>query len=84
MGGALETLLRRMGAGHDGLAKVEQVLFGLAHQTEEDFALATTLPTKAVHDLLQGMLELLGLRLQRGRWRGPLSRDLRDELENFF
>jgi hypothetical protein len=84
MGGTLEPVLRRMGAGHDGLSKVEQVFFSLAHQAEEDFALATTLPTKAVHDFLQGVLELVGLRLQRGRWRVPLRRDLRDELEDFF
>ena len=84
MGGALETVLRRIGVCHEGLSQVEQVLFGLAHQAEEDFALAPTLPTKTMHELLQSTLELVGLRLQRGRWGGRLVRNLRDELEDFF
>jgi hypothetical protein len=84
MGGALETLLRGLCIGDDGLAKVEQLFFGLAYQTEEDGAVATALPTKAVHDLLEGTLEVVDVGLERERWRGPLRRDLRDQLEDFF
>lgn len=83
-GGALEALLGSLGQGDNGAAMRQELLFGLAHQADEDFALAAALAAKAAHDLRKGVVERLGLRLQQGRGRGALRRDSLDELEDFF
>jgi hypothetical protein len=45
----------------------EQARFRLAHQAQEDLALATTLATKAAHDLLEVFVEAVGMALERRR-----------------
>jgi hypothetical protein len=60
------------------------VPFGFAYQLEEDFALATALATKAVHDLLQALVQLLRLLTQDLGWRRALACDRLDEAQDFF
>ncbi len=72
--------LRLLGPGRNGLAEGQQVPFGLAHQRDEDFALAPTLPPKAPHNLLQGLVQLMRLVAQWGRGERRLPRDPLDEL----
>jgi hypothetical protein len=60
------------------------VLFGLADQLDEDFALAPALAAKAPHDLLQGLLQLLSRVFQSWSWEGALLADPLDEVEDFF
>jgi mannitol/fructose-specific phosphotransferase system IIA component (Ntr-type) len=60
------------------------VSFGGTHQLDEDFALASALATKAAHDLLQALAQLLRLLTQGlGRWRA-LACDRLDEAQDFF
>ena len=73
-----------LGPGRNATAQVQQVLFGLAHQRDEDFALAPAPAAKATHDLVQGLVELLSGVLQaRGRARALLA-DALDEVQEFF
>jgi len=72
--------LRLLGPGRNGLAEGQQVPFGLAHQRDEDFALAPTLPPKAPHNLLQGLVQFMRLVAQWGRGERRLPRDPLDEL----
>ena len=58
--------------------------FGVAHQRDEDFALASTLAAKAAHDLLQGLVQLLRLLTQGLGRRGAVARDRLDESQEFF
>jgi hypothetical protein len=48
----------------------------VTHQLDEYFALSTALAAKAAHDLVQVVLQLRGLRLQRGGAGGVLLRDV--------
>ena len=48
-----------LGPGLHATAQVQQALFGLTHQLDEDFALAPALTTKATHDFLQGLVQLM-------------------------
>lgn len=57
---------------------------GLAHQVDEDFALATALSAKAAHDLVQALAQLLGLLTQGLGWRRAWARDRLDEAKDFF
>ena len=57
---------------------------GLAHQLDEDLALAAALSAKAVHDLFQGPAELLALVTQGLGRRGALARDRLEESQGFF
>ena len=75
---------RLLGPGLNGPPEVQQVPFGLAHQRDEDFALAPALPTKASHDLVQGLTQLTSLMVQRGRGERGLLGDPFNELERFF
>ena len=84
MGGALEALLGSLGQGGNGTATFQQLLFSLAHQGDEDFALAATLAAKAAHDLGEGVLQALGLVLELGGPVVALLRDVVDERERFF
>ena len=73
-----------LGPGRNATAQVQQVLFGLAHQRDEDFALAPAPAAKATHDLVQGLVELLSGVLQaRGRARALLADPL-EEVQHFF
>ncbi len=75
---------RLLGPGLNGPAESQQVPFGLAHQRDEDFALAPALPTKTPHDLLQGLVQRMRLVAQWGRGERRLPRDPLDELQAFF
>ena len=57
---------------------------GLAHQVDEDFALATALSAKAAHDLFQALAQLLGLMTQGLGWRRVLVCDRLDVSKDFF
>ena len=78
-GGAAQLVL-----GGNKAAKLQELLFGLAHQCYEDFALTAALATKAAHNPLEGVVERLCVGLQRGRVRGALCRDGLDKVEDFF
>ena len=52
----------------NGLAKLQELLFRVAHQFHKDLALPTALAAKAPHDFFQLLVERLGL--ARGPWRG--------------
>ena len=80
----LESLLGALGKRHEGEATYQALLFRLAHQCHEDFALPAALSSKTAHDLLEGVGERVGLGLQRGRLRDALERDGLDEVEDFF
>src|SRR5438105_15260532 len=75
MGGVLEAMLRSLCQSDHGAATLSELLFRLAYQRHEDFALPATRPTKAAHALLQRVVERVGLALQRGRVRGTVGRD---------
>ena len=63
MGGLLEGLPRLLRQSGNGTADLQQLRFGVAHQLDEDFALAPALAPEAAHDLVQFVLPLRGLRL---------------------
>jgi hypothetical protein len=84
MGRRLEGLLRLLRQHPNGHPKLQKLRFGLAHQLHEDFALPPALAAKAVHDLLEVLLEGVGMGLQRCGARGALLRNVRDEVEDFF
>ena len=68
----------------NGLSKLEELLFRLAHQFHEDMALASALATKAPHDFGQFLVECLGLtREDRGAAAARLC-DVCDERQRFF
>ena len=73
-----------LGPGRNGTAQVQQVLFGLAHQRDEDFALAPALAAKATHHLLEVLAQLMYLVCQRGGGESALPGDPLDEVEAFF
>jgi hypothetical protein len=56
-----EHLLGLLRQGLNRRAQVQQLRFGLAHPFHEDFALAAALPAEAPHDLVQCLLEVVGL-----------------------
>ena len=84
MGGLLETMLRGLGESGNGTAHLQQLLFGLAHDRHQDFAVPATLAAKAAHAALEVVVECVGLRLHRGRLRGAGRGNGRDEVEDFF
>jgi hypothetical protein len=59
--GVVKELLRLQAKGMEGLAKGEELSFSLAHQGHEDTALPPALAAKTTHDLLQLLLEIVGL-----------------------
>ena len=63
MGGLVEGLLCFLRELSDGAADLQELPCGVAYQFHEDLALPPALATKAAHDLLEGVLKLLGLRL---------------------
>jgi hypothetical protein len=65
-------------------AQSQQVLFGLTYQFDEDFALAPALTTKATHDFLQGLVQLMSWVLQSGGRERALLTDPLDEVQDFF
>ena len=70
--------------GCDGLAKFEQVLFGLAYQLDKNATVASATATKATQDFFDLLLQAFGLALER---RGPpvaLLGDTFNQLKGFF
>jgi len=68
----------------DGFAKLQELLFSVAHQCHEDVPLPSALATKAPHDFFEFLLEALGLALElRGPAAAPLG-DAFNQLEGFF
>ena len=68
----------------DGLAKLQELLFSVAHQFHEDVPLPSALATKAPQDFLEFLLEALGLAREL---RGPAAASLGDacnQFERFF
>ena len=59
----LQGRLRQLSQGGDGFALIKELLFGLANQFNEDFALATAAATKAAHDFAEAQLQVLRLGL---------------------
>lgn len=84
MGRLPETVLRGLCQDGQGAATLQELLFCLAYERHEDFALPAALATKAAHDLREVVVERVRLGLQRGRLRGALRRDGLDEVEDFF
>jgi len=82
--GLAQEVLGLLGPGGNGTAQFKQLLFGLTHQRDEDFAVAPTLAAKAPHALLQRLVESLSGGLQsRGRDRA-LRADAFEEVQEFF
>ena len=73
-----------LGPGLYATVKIQQVLFGLAHQFDKDFALAPALTTKATHDFVQGLVQLMSWGLQSGGRERALLTDPLDEVQDFF
>jgi hypothetical protein len=60
----LQRCLSLLSQRGDGFAHLKELLFGLANQFDEDFALATTATAKATHDFAEALLQVLHLGLQ--------------------
>ena len=79
-----KTLLGLLGKSFDGLAKFQELLFGLANQLDKDMRLAPAAAAKAPHDFFDLLLEALGLLLELGRPAAALLSDVLDEFSRFF
>lgn len=84
LGRLVEALLGLLGQRGQGLPQLQQLLFGLADQLHEHFALPPALATTAAHDLLPLRLEVKGWGLQRCGSGGALRHEGPHELEDFF
>ena len=80
----MQARLGVLGPGLYATAQIQQVLFGLTHQFDKDFALAPALTTKATHDFLQGLVQLMSWVLQPGGRERALLTDPLDEVQDFF
>ena len=80
----MQARLGVLGPGLYATAQSQQVLFGLTHQFDKDFALAPALTTKATHDFLQGLVQLMSWVLQSGGRERALLTDPLDEVQDFF
>jgi len=74
-----KTLLGLLGKGFDGLAKFQELLFGVANQLDKDMRVAPAAAAKAPHDFVDLVLEAVGLLLELGRPAAALLRDVLDE-----
>ena len=74
-GRLVEEIVRFLGPGLNATAQVQQLLFRLAHQCDEDFALAPALPAKATHNLFEVLAQLLHVVLQCCGGQAALSGD---------
>ena len=84
MDGTCKTRLGGLCQSNDGLSDIEQAGFRVADQPQEHFTLATTLAAKTAHDLLEVVVETLGLVLQRRGLCDTLRGEVRNEVEDFF
>jgi hypothetical protein len=68
----------------DGLAKLQELVFRLAHQFHEDVTVPSALAAKASHDFFQLLVEAMGLvRELRGPAAAPRG-EACNQLERFF
>jgi hypothetical protein len=77
-------LLGVLPKGGDGLAKLQELLFRVAHQFHEDVPLPSTLAPKAPHDFFELLLQALSLAREL---RGPAAAvlcDMFNQFEGFF
>jgi hypothetical protein len=74
-----KTLLGLLGKACDGLAKFQELLFGLANQLDKDMCLAPATAAKGPHDFFDLLLEAVGLLLEVGRPAAALLSDVLDE-----
>jgi hypothetical protein len=82
--GLVKELLGLSSKRLDGRAECQELPFGVAHQRDEDAALPPALAAKTPHDLLQLLLQTLGLASQVD---GPTAASLGetfDDLKGFF
>ena len=84
LGALVQEVFGLLGPRLDRLAQAQQVPFGLAHQLDEDFALAPALTAEASHDFLQTLMQLMSLRAQGGGGASALAADALDEMKGFF
>src|SRR6516165_4680905 len=68
----------------DVFAQIKELLFGLANQFDEDFALATTAATKAAHDFAEALLQVLHVGVQSRAATTARLGDVDNEVERFF
>jgi hypothetical protein len=73
-----------LGPRLNGIAQVQQLPLGLAHQLDKDFALASALTAEPPHHLLQTLMQLMGLRAQGRGGNGALLAHALDEVKVFF
>ncbi len=59
----LQARLGLLAQGCDILSHIKELLFGLANQFDEDFALTATATAKAAHDLAETLLQVFNLDL---------------------
>ena len=79
-----QEVLRLLPQGGNGLTKLEELLFRVAHQSHKDMALASALAAKAPHDFGEFLVECLRLtREDRGAAAARLC-DMGDERKRFF
>ena len=79
-----QEMLGLLPQGWNGLAKLQELRFRLAHQLYKDLALPTTLAAKTSHDFFQFLVERLGLACENRGAAAVLLRDGCDALKNFL
>jgi hypothetical protein len=79
-----QELLSPLPQGVDRLAKCQEPPFGVAHQGHEDPALSPALAAKTTHDLVDLLLQAVGLGPQLGGLAAASPGDAVDEFKGFF
>src|SRR5918992_1190810 len=80
----VQALLHGPSQGQDLASTLQQLRLGLAYQRHKHFSHPSTLPADAAHHLLEVVLQVLRVRLQRRALGGALRGDGRGHLEDFF
>ena len=83
-GRLLQELLGLLPKCGDRGAKLQELLFSVAHQFHKDVPLPSALAAKTTPHLLELLGEVSGLALERGSPVAALRGDVGDELECFF
>lgn len=68
----------------DGLSKLKELLFRLAHQFHENVTLPSALAAKAPHDFCQFLVETVRLVRELGGLAGALLCHVLNQLKRFF
>ena len=80
----VQALLQGPSQGQDLASTLQQLRLGLAYQRHKHFSHPSTLPAEAAHNLLEVVLQVLRVRLQRRALGGALHGSGRNHLEDFF